>query len=125
MTLTNEQAELYRMASGEFEGLAIAVIAERLHVSPPTIRKRLRGIEKSAPQLFPLLTKQEAEVLTLYERAGWPVVSVAEKLGVSPSRVYDILKALEKKGRLTPVGPVGKVLSYDGVSMDAHVKRKF
>lgn len=125
MVLTNDQVKLYRMASGEFDGLAIGIIAEKLHVSAPTIRKRLRGIEKIAPQLFPLLTKQEAEVLSLYESAGWPVVDIAEKMGVSESRIYDVLKTLEKKGRLMPIAPVGKILYYDSGSMDIHVRRKF
>ena len=124
MRLNEKQVALYRAVSGDFEGLSVAEAAERFHLSPQAVNKQLRAIEAACPQLFPLVTKQEADVLALYERAGWPVAEIAEKIGVSESRVYSILQSLVKKGKLAPEGPVGKMLSYDK-SMDAQIKEKF
>lgn len=126
MKLTEAQIKLFRMASGEFDGLTTAEIGDILHISPQAVNKRLRVIEGICPELFPLLTKREAEVYSLYERAGWSVSDVSAKLGISESRVYAVLTSLSAKGRLNATPDTEcKVLSYDPGSHDNQIREKY
>lgn len=122
--LTPREIEVYKACSGEFSGMTAAQAAALFHLSKQSVNGVLRKIKLVCPELFPLLTKVEADTYAMYERAGEPVKDIATKIGVSESRVYQIIASLQKKGRLMPAAPIGRIGSYDN-SMDDKITRRF
>lgn len=120
--LTDKQVQAYRLVSGEFEGLSTDEAAKRMGISPQAVNRLLNRAKKSCPKLFPLLTKQEADVKALH-KLGWPNEDVADKLQVSLSRVSQITGSINGK-QGTACGRPIKMLTYH-VGMDNQIREKF
>ncbi len=120
--LSGKQEQAYRLVSGDFDGLPVVEAAKRMGVSPQAVNRLLNRAEVACPQLFPLLSKQEASVKALLA-IGWSNSDVADQLQVSLSRISQIIGAInEKQGtvRLLPV----KIIRYYPF-MDSQIKEKF
>jgi len=122
--LTAKQIEAYRLISGEHKGLSTADAATKMGITPQSINRLLRRAEKRCPELFPLLTKQEADTKALFA-IGWTNAEIADKLGVGLSRVSQIVSTINNKQdadyRYTP--PI-KIVTYNPY-LDSQIKRKF
>ena len=121
--LTQKQIQAYLLVSGEHEGLPVVEAAKRMSITPQAVNRLLNRAKKSCPQLFPLLTKQEADVKGLF-RAGWTRTEIADKLQVSLSRVSQIIgSANEKQGTVCSFETV-KMTHYEPW-MDGQIREKF
>jgi DNA-directed RNA polymerase specialized sigma subunit len=121
--ITRQQEKIYRLVSSDFEGLTVAEAAILEGVTPRAIQRVLQRLEQIAPQLFPILTRQEAQVLKYIEVDHLTNQQIAEHLKVTCSRVSQITKSLVDKGKLNQINP-GRALSYHP-GMDAHIVEKF
>ncbi len=120
--LSDKQVQAYRLVSGEFEGLSTNEAAKRMSITPQAVNRLLSRAKKLCPKLFPLLTKQEADVKALF-RAGWANDEIADELQVSLSRISQIAGAVNEKQGTACSRPV-KMLSYQPY-MDSQIVRKF
>ncbi len=120
--LSDKQVRAYRLVSGEFEGLSTTDAAKRMSITPQAVNRLLDRAKIVCPQLFPLLTKQEADAKALLA-AGWTNVDIANRLQVSLSRVSQIIGSIGEKEHTTCHRPV-KILSYQP-HMDSQIRRKF
>ncbi len=120
--LTDKQIQAYRLVSGEFEGLSAVDAAKKMSITVQALNRLLSRAEKLCPQLFPLLTKQEADVKVLI-KANRTNDEIADELQVGLSRVSQIIKAIDEKQGTTCSKPV-KMLSYESW-MDSQIVRRF
>ncbi len=120
--LSDRQIQAYRLVSGEFEGLSTDEAAKRMQITPQAVNRLLSRAEKSCPQLFPLLNKQEANVKVLLA-ADWSNEDIADKLQVGLSRVSQIIGSIGEKEHTTCHRPV-EMLSYQPW-MDNQIREKF
>jgi len=121
--ITEKQEQILRACHHDFEGLPQAKAAKKLGISQAAISDALARIEEVVPQMFPLLTKLEAERYHLFCVEGWSVEEIAEHFGLTPDSIYKALKRAKNKGACF-TEPKGRVLSYSP-DMDANVKYKF
>ncbi len=120
--LSEKQAQAYRLVSGEFEGLSTTDAAMKMSITSQALNRLLSRAKKTCSQLFPILTKQEAEVKTMLaeDRAN---VDMANQLQVSLSRISQIIGSInEKQG--TAYGRPVKMLKYE-TWMDPQIIRRF
>ncbi len=120
--LTEKQIEAYTLCSGELKGLSTDEAAKCMKITPQAVNRLLSRAKKLCPQLFPLLTAQEADVKGLF-RAGWTNDEIADELQVSLSRISQIAGAVNEKQGTACSKPV-KMLSYQPW-MDDQIVRKF
>ena len=120
--LTDKQIRVYRLRSGDFEGLSVVEAAAKMGITRQAVTLLLKRAEESCPELFPILTKQEADAKALLA-AGWTNVDIANRLQVSLSRVSQIIGSIGEKEHTTCHRPV-KILSYQP-HLDSQIRRKF
>ena len=120
--LTEKQIRAYILVSGEHEGLSVEAAAKRMSITPQAVNRLLSRAKEACPQLFPLLTKQEADVKALF-RAGWTRTEIADKLQVSLGRISQIVGSANEKQGIACERPV-KMLSYQPY-MDSQIRKKF
>lgn len=120
--LTAKQEQAYRLVSGDHEGLSTADAAKRMKITPQAVNRLLKRAKATHPELFPLLTKQEADVKALFV-AGWSYEDLADKLQISPNRVSQIIREINEKQGTVCSKPV-VVLRYE-TWMDGQIRRKF
>ncbi len=121
-TLTKKQIQAYTLCSGELKGLSTVDAAKKMSITVQAVKRLLSRAKKLCPELFPLLTLQEADVKGLF-KAGWTNGEIADKLQVSLSRISQIAGAVNEKQDTTCGRPV-KMLSYQPY-MDSQIVRKF
>ena len=120
--LSDKQVQAYRLVSGEFEGLSTDEAAKRMSITPQAVNRLLSRAKKSCPKLFPLLTKQEADVKALLD-VGWENGDIANKLQVSYNRISQIIKATCDKRHFATRSAI-RTIRYN-LSMDSQIRRKF
>ena len=121
--LTKKQTEAYLLRSGEFQGLSRTDSAKAMGVTERAFNLLLERAEKKCPHIFPMLTKQEANVLGMLD-LGWVNYDIANELGVSLDRVSQIKGALHEKGRAVACCKQIKMLQY-APHMDNKIREKF
>ncbi len=119
---SKKQIQAYRLVNGEHEGLSTADAAKRMSITIQALNRLLSRLKKLCPSLFPILTKQEAEVKVLLE-FEWVNADMANKLQVSLSRISQIIGSVNEK-RGTTGGRLVKMLRYEPW-MDSKIVRKF
>ena len=121
--MTKKQIQAYMAVSGEFQGLSTADAASKLDITVQAFNQLMKRAEQACPQVFPILTKQEADVSKLLD-LGYSRFDIANQLEVDLSRVSQILFSLHVKGRgVTSSKPI-KILQY-APYMDSEIKEKF
>lgn len=121
--LTKKQEEVIRLCHQDFGGLTEAEAAERLGIDQSSVSRRLARAEANAPQLFPIITKLQAQCHHYLMCDGWSPKEIAEYIGKPINSVYKALQACGKKG-LPLSTSHGDVMRYDP-GMDAEVVKKF
>ncbi len=121
--ITEKQEQILRACHHDFDGLSQADAAEKLSISQSAISDALKHIEKILPQMFPLLTKVEAERYHLYMVEGWSVEDISEYFGLTPDSIYKALQRAKDKGMFFTEAK-SRVLSYSP-EMDNNVIHKF
>ena len=121
--ITEQQEQILRACHHTFDGLTQAEAAEKLGIPQSVISDALNRIEKVMPQMFPILTRLEAERYHLYMVEGWSVDEIAEHFEVLPRSVYYALQRAKDKGMFF-TDAKNRMLSYNP-DMDIHVRKTF
>jgi len=121
--ITERQEQALRLCHHDHEGLTLTEAAEHMGITHQAVSKLLAKVKKVAPQLFPILSKQEAKCYHYLTVDGLLPKDIAHTLNISVKAVYLTLDRCAAKG-LSFSGPRGNVLSYKEW-MDDIVKEKF
>jgi len=121
--ITERQEQALKLCHHDFKGLTQEEAAKVMGISKSNICELLAHVKKAAPQLFPILTKQEAKTYHYYMVEGWEVGEIAEYTELSPETVYGTLQRAKTKGMYFTKAK-GRVLQYNE-TMDDKVKEKF
>jgi transposase len=123
--ITEQEERAYHLCHHEFHGHTVTEAAILMGVSVSQVRRLLRNVKQKAPQLFPILTKQQYLIFQLYVERGLTQRVIAEMLKTTQSNIHAIIQRMKKKGvKGLDVTGIGDTVSYDS-SMDKHVKQKF
>lgn len=123
--ITKREEQAYRLCHHEFEGLTTKEVAERMGLTSRRIEQLLQSMKKKAPQLFPIFTKQEAQIEELLNGMGYDYKQVAKELDIAISTVKTVVQRLKEKGVYFEWGKHGlPMLQYEDW-MDNQIKEKF
>lgn len=122
--LTEEEEQIYRLVSPEFEGLSHKAAAAQLGITRQGLEHHLRQIKKKAPSLFPILTQQQYQVYQLFQEE-FGRVTIARAMECTPKQIDNIQAQLLKKGFDCRIHRNGRKTIFYDPSMDNTVVRKF
>ena len=120
--ITEYEEQVYRLRHHNHEGLTAREVAEKLNISPERVNQILRSLKAKAPQLFPLLAKQQTKIYKLITEQGMTYPQVAAILRISPHTIEQSVKAMKTRGIHFQPRPTTR--QYEP-HMDENVKRKF
>jgi transposase len=115
---TEEQA--YRLVHHEFGGLSKDAAAEFMGITVQALNRLLAAVQRIAPQLFPILTREQARVKNFYDQ-GLSIDDIAKTLEIKERRVQTILGQLRD---LEVITFVPKTLMY-GTHLDDKIVERF
>jgi DNA-binding transcriptional regulator LsrR (DeoR family) len=119
--IPEDQERAYRLVAGEFGGQSVSQAAATMRITRTQISRLLAKLKATAPQLFPLITKNEFAVLA-YLQNGVGTAEIANYLGFTTRKVQRCVESLIKKGRWTTGIP--KTVRYTE-QHDSQIKEKF
>ena len=127
--ISKKQEQALRLCHHNHEGLSQDVAAARMGISQQAISKLLAACEKIAPQLFPILTKQEARLYHCYMVEGWSpeeMVRADNDVGgnLTLNAVYKTFQRCKAKGLKFPGGR-GKILQLQIEKAEHQIVHKF
>ena len=114
--------QVLRLVHHEFRGLTQAEAAQELGVSQAYIAQTLAELEKVAPSMFPILTKDQFEVYSLINERGLTHKQAGEVTGRSENAVKAMVTRIKHKG--FSFNAKSKTIRLEGY-MDGDVKQKF
>ena len=114
--VTKKQLQAYVLISGEHQGMTTKQAARIMGISSRAVVSLLKRMEKIMPDLFPLLTKDEASVRLHYLFDG-------TKPDFNTKKMENLRASLYKKGQLPKLTPA-KTVAYSP-NMDSQVIQKF
>lgn len=120
--ITEREEEAFRLVSGDFAGLSQEQAAKEMGVSVQRISELLQNVKTKTPQLFPMITKSEANVLVRI-REGQDDQYILRAEALTPAQLVRALRNLRAAGRIEQAAKI-KVLQYEA-HMDAEIERKF
>ena len=100
--ITHRQEQIYRMRHHDFAGLTTKQAAAMLGITTHTIARHMWEMQKIAPQLFPILTKRQADIYHMFVNVGLEQEVIAGTLGISKSCVGVLIHRLRNKGMYVP-----------------------
>lgn len=98
-------------------------IAKILNISQQVVSDALERIERTAPQLFPILTLIEAECVDRYLHRGHKVAQIAEDMEMSETAVRKTFNRVKKKDHWWPKTKRERSQRYYS-SMDKRIRQK-
>ncbi len=122
--LNEKEVKIYCLCHHSFSGLPVSGAAAIMNLTPRRIEQILNSVQAKAPQLFPILTRNQARDYHLYADEGWTLKQIADDTGRDTSNIHKSVLAAIAKGMPKPVTRSQRVLSYDKL-MDRYVKEKF
>ena len=96
--ITELEEKVIRLVHHDFKGLTQAEAAQRLDVSQSLISETLTRVKKKAPQLFPILTKQQDVIKRCIADWGFTHQGVAKLLDVSKDTIDSTVATMKAKG---------------------------
>lgn len=120
--LTLFEEHVIRLCHHDFGGMTQQEAASYLSVSQKKISKALSRVKALAPQLFPILTKEQAYIRDCIVDEGLSHLQIAILQHISVETVDSIAATLKSKG--VCLGRPSKTLRYE-TWMDKLAKRKF
>lgn len=120
--ITEFEEQVIRLTHHNFVGLTQIEAAICLDVSQKKISETLSAVEVKCPQLFPILTKQQAYIRDCITDDGLSHKQIAVLLEISKDTVDSIVSTMKAKGIC--FNRPRKMLRYENW-MDKHTKRKF
>lgn len=125
--ITKKQEKVYRLCHQDFEGLTVEEAAKRLGISVIAVYKTLERLEKVAPQLFPILSKESIKIWGMWTIDGLHCWQIAEELGITESAVEQRLLRIKDKLGYTEIATAKpyRAISLDTMDMDTIIVKKF
>ena len=125
--ITKEQEDAYRCRHHDFEGLTEEETADELCISVRAVRGRLTRMQKVAPQLFPILSRENAKIWRLWYDRGITCAEIARHIGRTEGAVTQRLQRIKKKmgyAEIITANP-HRAISLDTLDIDTVVVKKF
>ena len=125
--VTKEQEDAYRCRHPDFGGLTEEEAADELGISVRAIRGRLIRMQKIAPQLFPILSRENAKIWGLWYDLGMPCIKIAEDVDLTESAVIQRLQHIKKKMGYNDINTTNphRAISLDTLDVDTLIVKKF
>ena len=120
--ITERQEEIYRMRHHDFGGMSTKQVAAMLGIAIQVVNGHMYKMRKIAPQLFPILSKRQTEILNLHLQFDMSPKEIGLRLGISDITVRGTLHKLRHPNIFVP-GKKGTPVEYE-TWMDFNVKRK-
>jgi len=120
--ISERQEAAYRYVSHDFDCLTVEEAAKKMGITASAVSQLLKSMEAVAHQLFPLLTRQERDVLEMLE-SNLTVKQIAPAVKLTERQVHRIVDSLTEKKKWFPGSPA-KTVSYSP-AMERHVVKKF
>ena len=121
--ITHRQEQIYRLRHHDFAGLTTKQVAGMLGIWPQSVTRHMKEMQKVAPQLFPILTKRQADIYHMFVNAGLEQKVIAGILGISKSCVGVLIHRMKYKGMFVPYRR--RHVLYMPRAHDHLIKRKF
>ena len=121
--ITHRQEQIYRMRHHNFAGLTTKQVAGMLRITTHSVARHMWEMQKVAPQLFPILTRQQADVYHMFVNVGLEQKVIGEILGISKSCVCVLIHRMKHKGMFVPRRR--RHVLYMPKAHDHLIKRKF
>ena len=102
--ITEEMERLYRMCHHNFGGMSYADAAKAMGITIRSVYRVLNELRKLAPQLFPILTQEQATILRAWDtEANLTIEEVAISLGLTEDALNSKMAVIRRKlGVTTP-----------------------
>lgn len=125
--ITKKQEEVYRLCHHDFGGLTPEEAAERLGIHPRKVYELLARMKKIAPQLFPIIPRENAEAWGLWFEGGLHCLEIAERMGITESAVIQRLQHIKEKMGFTHIDTSKRYRppSLDTLDIDTVIVKKF
>ena len=125
--ITKEQEDAFRLRHHDFEGLTEEQAADELCISVRAVRGRLTRMRKVAPQLFPILSRENAKIWRLWNDLGHTCAEIAECIGLTEGAITQRLQHTKKKMGYTEVVTPNphRAISLDTLDIDTIIVKKF
>ena len=124
--ITKEQEDAYRLRHHDFEGLTEEEAADKLGISVRAVRGRLTRMQKIAPHLFPVLSRENAKIWRLWYDRGISCAGIAERTGRTEGAIIQRLQRIKKKmGYTEGITPnPHRAISLDTMDIDTVIVKK-
>ena len=122
--ISKRQEQVYRLRHHDFAGLSPKETAEHLGITVTHVGRILKEMREKVPQLFPILTRRQADVYYLYVLIGLATNEVAKYLGISRDNVGMRIEGMRKKEVFIPWEHPPRV-QYVTWMHDHQIKQKF
>jgi len=90
------------MRHHDFGGMTTKQVAAILGVHPKNVSCQMWAMRKIAPQLFPILTRRQADIYHMFVNVGMEQKAIAGILGISSNCVATQIHRLRNKGMYVP-----------------------
>jgi len=121
--ISKQQEQIYRMLHHAFGGMTSREVSEKLGLTMACVTYHMLQMKKVAPQLFPILTKKQADVYYLYVHTGQAISDIAKALNIATHTVKNRIYEMRRKGMFIP-WMQGKRVRYQPW-MDFEIRMKF
>lgn len=121
--ITERQEQIFRLRHHDFGGLTTKQVAAMLGVHPKNVSRHMWAMQKIAPQLFPILTRRQADVYHMFVNVGLEQAVIGSMLGISKSNVAKAIHRIKNKGMFVPRRR--RHVLYMPRAHDHQIKQKF
>lgn len=90
------------MRHHDFGGMTTKQVAVKLGVHPKNVSRHMWAMQKIAPQLFPILTRQQADIYHMFVNVGLEQKVIAGVLGIGKNNVAIAIYRMRNKGMYVP-----------------------
>jgi len=90
------------MRHHDFGGMSTKQVAAILGITTHSVARHMWKMRKIAPQLFPILTKRQADIYYMFVNVGMEQKTIARILGISKSCVGVQIYRMKYKGMYVP-----------------------
>jgi DNA-binding CsgD family transcriptional regulator len=113
------------MRHHDFDGLTTKRVAAMLSITTHSVARHMQEMQKVAPQLFPILTRQQADIHHLFVNVGLRQKTIAELLNISKSCVGVLVHRIRAKGMYIPRRQYQDDVPYMPRAHDHIIRQKF
>ena len=95
--ISEKQEWAYRLCHPSFGGLSYAQAAVKMRITEDAIYKLLARMREVAPQLFPIISLEHAEIWKLWQDAGLTCRDIASLKETTERTIQAKLRLIKKK----------------------------